>query len=71
MNEYDHEDAFKYANRCAGRLTALADALKLSESKEQGQRIISVCMDNYEKLFTAFLEGVDFGRRHPMDMSKK
>lgn len=66
MNEYDHEDAFKYANLCAGRLTKLADALKSAQSKDQASLIIQDCQLKYQDLFTAFIEGVEFGRKNPI-----
>lgn len=65
MNDYDHEDAFKEANRCAGRLTNLAEALKTAESRDQASRIIKDAQEVYLNLFNAFIEGVDYGRRNP------
>ncbi len=65
MNIYDHEDAFKAANRCAGRLTSLADALKSAETNTQARLIIQDAQEKYEKLFNAFIEGVEFGRQNP------
>ncbi len=70
MNEYDHEDAFKSANRCAGRLTNLADALKMADTKDQARLIILDCQEKYQNLFTAFIEGVEYGRRNPKEMER-
>lgn len=65
MNPYDHEDAFKDANLCAGKYTRLADALKGCDNKDLARNIIEECKDNYERLFNAFIEGVEYGRRNP------
>lgn len=65
MNVYDHEDAFKSANRCAGRLTAMPDALKMADTQEQARLILLDLQDRYAKLFDAFIEGVEYGRSHP------
>lgn len=65
MNEYDHEDAFKAANLCAGRLTKLSDALCVATDKYCAELIIADCQKKYADLFTAFIEGVDYGRRNP------
>lgn len=65
MNEYDHEDAFKDASRCAGRLTNLSEAIKWASSKELASAIIYDSQKKYENLFTAFIEGVEWGRNNP------
>lgn len=65
MNPYDHEDAFKDANRCAGRTTQLAEALKQVETQTQARTIILDCQNQYEALFNAFIEGVEYGRKNP------
>lgn len=65
VNEYDHEDAFKAANRCAGRYVKLADAIKFAESKDQARLIILDCQERYQFLFDAFIEGVAWGRENP------
>ncbi len=70
MNPYDHEDAFKSANRCAGRLTKLADALKTAETDLQARMIISDCQEKYQAIFDAFIEGVEYGRRNPKRVDK-
>lgn len=62
---YDHEDAFKAANRCAGKRTKLADALKMADTADQGRLIILDCQEKYENLFEAFIEGVEYGRNTP------
>lgn len=65
MNEYDHDDAFREANLCAGKLTDIGNAIKSAESKLQAQIILEELKKQYEKYFTAFIEGVDYGRKHP------
>ncbi len=65
MNDYDHEDAFKDANRCAGRRTKLADALKLATTKQMGAQIIEDCQNKYLDFFEVFIEGVEWGRNNP------
>lgn len=67
MNIYDHEDAFKDANLCAGRLTNLPEALKMATDKDQARIIIRDCQDMYVNLFHAFIEGVEWGRKHPIE----
>lgn len=66
MNEYDHEDAFKNANLCAGRLTKLSEALKFIKDRDTACAIILDCQKKYNDLFTAFIEGVDYGRKNPL-----
>jgi hypothetical protein len=61
----DHEDAFKEANRCAGRKTKLSDVLKHAITKEQAQLVIFDSQEKYKDLFDAFIEGVDYGRKNP------
>lgn len=68
MNTYDHEDAFKDANYCAAKYTNLGDAIKLCGNKEVAALIIKELQDRYLHLFDAFIEGVDYGRRHPKEM---
>lgn len=65
MNHYDHEDAFKDANRCAGRRTKLSDALKVAANVDSARVIIEDCQEKYLTIFEAFLEGVEYGRRNP------
>ena len=65
MNNYDHEDAFNSANIFAGGRTKLAEALKLATDKCQASKIIEDAQRQYENLFDAFIEGVDYGRKHP------
>lgn len=67
MNIYDHEDAFKEANLCAGQRTALADVLKAGLKKEHALAVIQGLQDTYLQLFEAFIEGVDYGRKHPSE----
>jgi hypothetical protein len=66
VNAYDHEDAFKEANLCAGNKIKLVDALKICKDKEVARVIISELRDQYQALFDAFIEGVDYGRRNPL-----
>lgn len=68
LNEYDHEDAFKDANLCAGRKTNLSDALKFCRDKDTARQIIGDLQGKHQALFEAFIEGVEWGRRHPKDM---
>lgn len=71
MNEYEHEDAIRDANLCAGRRTKLADALKSVTDKQQGLRIISEAQDRYLDIFEAFIEGVAWARdKDGMDKGK-
>jgi len=67
---YEHEDAFKEANRCAGRRTDLARALKNCTGKDTAKLIIEDCKNKYENLFEAFIEGVEFGRTWPKEKTK-
>lgn len=71
MNIYDHEDAFKFANRIAGKLTKLSDALKICNTQEQARLVILDCQEKYEALFEAFIAGVDYGRKNPKDEKVK
>ncbi len=66
INIYDHEDAFKVANLCAGRRIKLVDVLKLCKDKDTAQLIIKGMQDQYENLFEAFIEGVEYGRKNPL-----
>lgn len=66
MNIYDHEDAFRAANLCAGNLTQLANVLKVSTDKDHARLLIEECQKTYENLFQAFIEGVDYGRKNPL-----
>lgn len=70
MNVYDHEDAFADANRCAGRRTKLADALKSCTSKDMAVKMINDLQVIYLDLFEAFIEGVEYGRRNPKEVGK-
>lgn len=65
MNHYDHEDAFKEANLCAGRAVNLPEAIKLSLNKDQARLMILQCQDQYLALFDAFIQGVAWGRNNP------
>lgn len=65
MNEYDHGDAFKDANLHAGRVVSLPEVLKRVTSKEQARAAIGEALVTYENLFTAFIAGVDYGRKNP------
>lgn len=65
MNPYDHEDAFKDANLCAGRKTKLSEALKMAPDKDVARLIIADSQDRYQSLFDAFIEGVAYGRENP------
>lgn len=67
MNEYDHEDAFKDANLCAGRRTKLADALRRTHDKHLAHLIIADCQEKYLQIFEAFIEGVEWGRNNPKE----
>lgn len=64
-DEYEHEDVFKEANECAARLTSLASRLSGCKTNVEKQRVIEECRDAYQKFFSAFIAGVDFGRRNP------
>lgn len=68
MNPYDHEDAFKSANRCAGRLTNLSEALKVADNENQARLIIEDCQDKYRKIFDAFIEGVAWAREQAKEI---
>ena len=71
LNEYDHEDAFKSANMCAGRLTNMVEALKFCKDKDVARVLIGQMQETYQNLFTAFIEGVDYGRRNPRAEQKE
>jgi hypothetical protein len=62
MNQYDHEDAFKDANRFAGGRTKIADALKLADTEYQARAIILHAQETYQGLFDALIAGVDWAR---------
>lgn len=62
INTYDHEDAFQSANRCAGRRTQIADALKLANNQDQARAIILDAQKKYEDIFESFIEGVAWAR---------
>lgn len=62
MNQYDHEDAFREANRFAGGKTKLADALKFVEKDYQAREIILHALETYQGLFDAFIAGVAWAR---------
>lgn len=64
-DEYEHEDAFKEANRCAGRLTRLAARLSNAVTDLEKRRVLEECRVEYQNLFSAFIAGVDFGRKNP------
>ncbi len=65
MNVYDHEDAFKDANLCAGSKVKLSEALKSCQNKDLASVIIHDTQQRYRDLFDAFIEGVEYGRRNP------
>ncbi len=65
MNAYDHEDAFKPANRCAGAKTKIGEALKMADTQDQARLILLDLQERYQALFDAFIEGVDWGRKNP------
>lgn len=63
MNVYDHEDAFKSANRHAGSVVKLGDAIKHVTDRDSAVRIIDDCRNHYEDLFDAFISGVAWARQ--------
>lgn len=65
MNHYDHEDAFKEANLCAGRFTNLAEELKDIKNPRVFELVIEDLKKKYEIIFSAFIEGVEWGRKNP------
>lgn len=66
INQEDHEDAFKSANQCAGRLTDMVTELQACDSKERFAIIVLDLQKWYGKLFDAFIEGVAYGRDNPL-----
>lgn len=67
MNHYDHEDAFKEANRCAGRATNISKALQTVETESQARLLLEDLQKQYVALFGAFIEGVEYGRKNPVE----
>ena len=66
MNVYDHEDAFKDANLCAANKVKIAEALRGCTDRHLAISIIGDAQTQYQKLFDAFIEGVAYGREHPL-----
>lgn len=64
-DEYEHEDAFQEANKCAERLTSLSTALAYAKTEDEKAAAVYACRAAYQKFFSAFIAGVDYGRRNP------
>lgn len=60
-----HEDAFKAANLCAGRMTDLARSLALTSSPDEIGVVLDNTRDLYMSVFNAYIEGVAYGRANP------
>ncbi len=65
FDPYEHEDAFQAANICAGTLTDLAGRLDGASTASEAKERLEDCKVAYERVFEAFLRGVDWGRKNP------
>lgn len=65
MSIYYHKDAFRDATKCAARLTKLGDELHVVEKIELAWIVFNSLKDKHRLIYDAFLEGVDWGRKHP------
>ncbi len=70
MNPYDHEDAFKAANLHAGAVVNLPEAVKWAKDHDLALCIINDARKTYSDLFDAFIAGVDYGRKNPLEKSE-
>lgn len=65
LDIFDHEDAFSSANRHAQEVVGIAEKLKNAANEDEAKAAIAVGQVKHQELFTAFIAGVDYGRKNP------